>query len=85
MTSTKTQKLLTISALGQLAITQNQYQLPLIDGVQLSIQRRHGELYIVEMTSNRKLPWSELPDELLDRIIRNLSLRLMINQPHLLN
>lgn len=78
-------KLLTISALHQLAVKDTDYLLPAIDGIQLYLHREDDDVYIIDLATDRKLPWSRLPQTVLDRIISNLTLYWTINQPHNLN
>lgn len=85
MVDAKTTKLQLIQALSLEAVPETDYLLPAVDGIQLYLHREQDGLYIIDLVTDKRLPWAQLPDELLNRIIKHLSLRYYINQPHNLN
>lgn len=85
MQDVNTTKLHLIQALCQEAVPETDYLLPTVEGIQLYLHREHDGLYIIDLVTDKRLPWAQLPEDLLDRIIRHLSLRYSINQPHNLN
>lgn len=85
MQDVKNSKLQLISTLCQAAVPETDYLLPAVEGVQLYLHRENAEMYIIDLVTDKCLPWPLLPEPLLDRIIQHLSLRYTINQPHNLN